>query len=179
MRRLILMRHAKTERDAPSGKDQDRRLDERGREDGVEISQWLSLHGYRPELALVSTAKRTQETWELVHATIPSTRPKHMPELYGASPSELLNAIRNVAASDPQVLLVIAHNPGLHELALALITGGDPEGRRALATNLPTAGVVLIDFATDDWSEVSFRKGRLERFASPKLLRQWSESDRD
>jgi phosphohistidine phosphatase len=179
MRRLILMRHAKTERDAPSGKDQDRRLDERGRQDSAEIGRWLALHGYRPDLTLVSTAKRTQETWELLHAAIPSTRAKHLPELYGADPSELLKAIYGVTAADPQVLLILAHNPGLHELALALISGGEPEGRRALASNLPTSGVALIDFATDNWRDVSFRSGRLERFASPKLLREWSESDSD
>ena len=179
MRRLILMRHAKTERDAPSGKDQDRRLDERGQNDGAEMGRWLTVHGYRPDLALVSTAKRTQQTWELLLAAIPSTRAKHLPELYGADPSQLLKAIYGVRAADPQVLLIIAHNPGLHELALGLISEGDPEGRRALASNLPTAGVVLIDFNTDDWRDVSFRSGRLERFASPKLLREWSESGSD
>ena len=62
MRRLILLRHAKTERDAPSGKDQDRRLDERGRHDGAEMGRWLALHDYRPDLVLISTATRTQET---------------------------------------------------------------------------------------------------------------------
>jgi len=179
MRRLILMRHAKTERDAPSGKDQDRRLDDRGRQDGAEMSRWLSQHGVRPDLTLVSTAKRTQETWELLRAAIPSTRAQPMPELYGASPSELLGAVRDTAETDPQILLVLAHNPGLHELALALIGSGDPEGRRALAANLPTSGVVMIDFVTDDWRDIGFRKGRLERFASPKLLRQRSESDSD
>lgn len=179
MRRLILLRHAKTERDAPSGKDRDRRLDERGHHDGAEIGQWLALNDYRPDLVLVSTATRTQETWELLRAAMPSTRAKHLPELYGADPSELLSIIRDAAAADPQCLLILAHNPGLHELALGLISGGDAAGRRALAANLPTAGVVVIDFDTDDWSDVSFRSGQLERFASPKLLREWSGSDSD
>jgi phosphohistidine phosphatase len=177
MRRLILLRHAKTERDAPSGRDQDRRLDERGIRDGAEIGRWLALHDYRPDLALVSTATRTQETWELVRAALPSTRVKHMPELYGADPSELLRVIHSMTATDPQRLLIIAHNPGLHELALALIAGGDPAGRHALDSNLPTSGVAVIDFATDEWDNVGFRSGRLERFASPKLLREESGSD--
>ncbi len=177
MRRLILLRHAKTERDAPSGRDQDRRLDERGRQDGAEIGRWLALHDHRPDLALVSSAVRAQETWDLLRAALPSTRAKHLPELYGADTSELLRIIHGMTSADPQRLLIIAHNPGLHELALGLISGGDPAGRRALAANLPTAGVAVIDFATDDWDDVRFRSGRLERFVSPKLLREESDSD--
>ncbi len=177
MRRLILLRHAKTERDAPSGRDQDRRLDERGQRDGVEIGQWLALHGYLPDLALVSTAVRTQETWELLRPALPSARVKHLPALYGADTSELLSAVHGVSAKDPHILMILAHNPGLHELALALISGGDAAGRRALAANLPTAGVAVIDFATDAWDDIRFRSGRLERFASPKLLREESDSD--
>ncbi len=177
MRRLILLRHAKTERDAPSGKDQDRRLDERGHRDGAEIGRWLMLHNYRPDLALVSTAVRTQETWKLLHAVLPSTRVKHLPALYGADTSELLSTVHSATTVDPHCLLILAHNPGLHELALALIASGDAAGRRALAANLPTAGVAVIDFKTDDWDDVRFRSGRLERFASPKLLREESDSD--
>ena len=175
MRRLILLRHAKTERDAPSGKDQDRRLDERGRHDGAEMGRWLALHDYRPDLVLISTATRTQESWELLRAAMPSVKAKHLPELYGADPSELLRIIHDVADADPQYLLILAHNPGLHELALALVASGDPAGRHALASNLPTAGVAVIDFKIDDWDKVGFRSGRLERFASPKLLREWSD----
>jgi phosphohistidine phosphatase len=175
MRRLILLRHAKTERDAPSGKDQDRRLDERGRLDGAEIGRWLALNNYRPDLALVSAATRTQQTWELLHAAMPSVRVKHMPELYGADPSELLKIIRGAAKANPQCLMILAHNPGLHELALALSGSGDAAGRHALSANLPTAGVAVIDFKTDDWDDIGFRGGRLERFASPKLLREWSD----
>jgi phosphohistidine phosphatase len=175
MRRLILLRHAKTERDASSGKDKDRRLDERGRHDSVEIGRWLALEDYSPDLVLVSTATRTQETWELLRATMPSARVKHLPELYGADPSELLRAVHGAAEADPQCLMILAHNPGLHEFALALVASGDAAGQHALATNLPTAGVVMIDFKIDDWGDVGFRRGRLERFASPKLLREWSD----
>lgn len=177
MRRLILLRHAKTERNSLSGKDRDRRLDERGLQDGAEMGRWLARHDYRPDLALVSTATRTQESWELLHAAMPSVQAKHLPELYGSDPSELLRLIHTETAADLKSLLILAHNPGLHELALGLIAGGDAAGRRALAVNLPTAGVAVIDFASDDWGDVRFRSGRLERFASPKLLREWSGSE--
>ena len=64
MRRLMLLRHAKTETDAPSGQDQDRRLDNRGRSDAAEIGGWIAAHPPVPDLVLVSPAVRAHQTWE-------------------------------------------------------------------------------------------------------------------
>ncbi|MES2750262.1 MAG: histidine phosphatase family protein [Pseudomonadota bacterium] len=175
MRRLILLRHAKTERDAPSGKDRDRRLDERGMQDGTDIGRWLVMHNYRPDLTLVSTATRTQQTWSLLQAEMPAARAEHLPDLYGADPSDLLSIIHGTGEKT-RTLLILAHNPGLHELALALVAGGDAAGRRALAANLPTAAAAVIDFAIEDWNDVTFRSGQLECFVSPKLLKERSGS---
>lgn len=174
MRRLILLRHAKTERDAPSGRDIDRRLDERGRHDAVEMGHWLMRSGFVPDHVLVSTATRAEETWDLLAPLLPVGRVDHVADLYGADPSDLLKAVREMAVEDPRQLLIIAHNPGLHELALGLIGHGDAKARRALAINLPTAAAVVIDFDVDDWSEVRFRAGHLASFISPKLLRERS-----
>jgi phosphohistidine phosphatase len=63
----------------------------------------------------------------------------------------------------------------MHELGLALAGSGDPKGRQALADNLPTSGLVVFDFAIDDWNDVGFRRGKLVLFLSPKLLRQASD----
>ena len=177
MRRLILLRHAKTEREAPSGKDRDRRLEERGISDAVDIGRWLARHDYDRGLALVSTATRAQETWNLIAPDLRNVQVEYVPALYGADPSELLEFVHETSVQDPKQLLIVGHNPGLHEFALGLILRGDQHGRDALDTNLPTAGVVIIDFATDDWSEVRFRSGKLECFVSPKLLRESSGSD--
>ncbi|MGB8039412.1 MAG: histidine phosphatase family protein, partial [Pseudolabrys sp.] len=68
-------------------------------------------------------------------------------------------------------LLVIGHNPGLHELALMLIASGNADARERLKERLPTAGLVIIDFAFDDWSKLHRQSGRLERFVSPKALK--------
>ena len=65
MRRLMLLRHAKTENDAPSGRDQDRRLDDRGRLDAAEIGGWIGRHPPFPDSVLVSTAVRAPQTWEI------------------------------------------------------------------------------------------------------------------
>jgi len=60
-------------------------------------------------------------------------------------------------------------------LALALAGNGDAAGHAALADNLPTAGLVVFDFAIDDWEDVAFRRGRLMHFVSPKLLKHASD----
>jgi phosphohistidine phosphatase len=175
MRRLMLLRHAKTESDAPSGKDQDRRLDDRGRLDAAEIGGWMARHPPFPDSVLVSPAVRSRQTWELAWDSMKDvmTQPKVElpPELYGADPSALLRIIHSVATDDPQRLLLVGHNPGLHELAFALAGSGNAAARAVLADNLPTSGLVVIDFPVEDWRDASFRDGRLELFVSPKLLK--------
>lgn len=175
MRRLLLLRHAKTEIDAPTGKDFDRRLDDRGRVDAAAIGAWLNTHQPTPDIVHVSTAIRAVETWDLVaaewtHRPSP-VRASHLQQLYGASPAELLAVIRAAARDDPERLMLVGHNPGLHELALALTGEGDPAGRTMLADNMPTAAVAIIDFPIGDWNQVSFRGGQLAGFVSPKWLR--------
>jgi phosphohistidine phosphatase len=175
MRRLMLLRHAKTETDAPSGKDHDRRLDDRGRADAADVGAWMARHRHVPDLVLVSTAVRARQTWDIVCGgmkAVPQPLVADLPELYGAGPSQLLQIIHAIDAEDPRRLLVIGHNPGLHELALALIGSGGAAGRKALAENLPTSGMTVIDFPVQDWNDVSFRGGRLELFVSPKLLKK-------
>jgi phosphohistidine phosphatase len=180
MRRLMLLRHAKTENDAPSGKDQDRRLDDRGRLDAAEIGGWITRHPPFPDLVLVSPAVRSHQTWELawdvMKGSVPPPKVEFPPELYGADPSALLQIIHAAATADPQRLLLVGHNPGLHELAFALTGSGNAAARRALADNLPTSGLALIDFDIEDWDDVSFRAGRLELFVNPKLLKAASGS---
>jgi phosphohistidine phosphatase len=179
MRRLMLLRHSKTENDAPSGRDQDRRLDKRGRTDAAEIGGWIGRHPPFPDSVLVSSAIRAHQTWEIaweaMKDSVPEPRVELLPELYGADPSQLLQAVRDASAADPQRLMLVGHNPGMHELALALAGSGDAAGRKALADNLPTSGLAVLDFAIDDWADVAFRRGRLVQFVSPKLLKQTSD----
>ena len=176
MRRLMLLRHAKTEHDAPSGRDQDRRLDNRGRNDAAEIGGWIGRHPPFPDSVLVSTAVRAHQTWEVAWEAMkdfaPEPQVELLPELYGADPTHLLHIIRSVSTTDPKRLLVIGHNPGMHELALALTGSGDAAGRKGLEDNLPTAGLAMLDFRIDDWADVAFRRGKLVLFLSPKLLKQ-------
>ena len=178
MRRLMLLRHAKTENDAPSGRDQDRRLDERGRKDAAEIGNWIGGHPPFADTVMVSPAVRAHQTWEIAWEAMkdraPAPKVEFLPELYGADPAQLLESVRSAVATDPRRLMLVGHNPGMHELALALTGSGDDAGRKALSNNLPTSGLAVFDFAVHDWSDVAFRRGRLVLFVSPKLIKQTS-----
>lgn len=177
MHRLILLRHAKTEKDAPGGQDRDRRLEKRGAADAVTIGAWLAANGCEADHALVSTAVRAHQTWNLMAQFMPNCRVELLDELYNSTPAQLLSAIHSVTMDDPATLLIIAHNPGLHEAAWSLIGCGETAKREALAKGLPTSAAVVIDFSQPDWSDVAFRSGTLKTFISPKLLRERSETD--
>lgn len=175
MRRLFLLRHAKTETAAPSGRDRDRRLEGRGHTDAVLIGRWLRDNPPLPDLVMVSTAVRAQQTWsivapELAHGPAPAA--VNLDELYAADPAHLLGIIHAAAVEDPRGLMIVGHNPGLHELALALVRS--PGKASVLRDNLPTAALAVIDLPVDDWSDVSFRSGELVHYTSPKLLKAHS-----
>jgi len=97
-----------------------------------------------------------------------------LPDLYAAEPGQMLETIRTASVTNPKRLMVVGHNPGMHELALMLTGSGDAAAGKALADNLPTSGLAVLDFATEDWNDVAFRRGKLVLFVSPKLIKQTS-----
>ena len=169
MLRLMLLRHAKTERNAPGGRDRDRKLMKRGRADAPMIGAYMSHHRLIPDIALVSPATRVQETRALAamaFARVP--RMVRDERIYNANYAALAGIIGE--AREARTLLIVGHNPGLHDLAMRLIASGDVEMRETLNEKLPTSGLVVIDLPLDDWSLLHDHAGRLERFVSPRLL---------
>jgi phosphohistidine phosphatase len=170
MRRLLLLRHAKSDRTRPGEHDRDRVLAPRGREDAPKIGAFIVRHALVPERVIVSTAKRTRETWDLVAAAIGKSPKAEFDErIYEAAPPAILKVIKE---SGPKVhtLLIVGHNPGLQELAALLIASGNLEARQQLNEKFPTAGLVVIDFALDDWTRLHAHAGRLDHFVSPRSL---------
>jgi phosphohistidine phosphatase len=169
MRRLMLLRHAKTERAGPGERDRDRKLIKRGRADAPAIGAYMAHHRLVPDLALVSPAARARETWALVAPAFAKT-PKMVSEehIYNATVEALIGVI--AAARKAKALLVVGHNPGLHDLALRLVASGDVDMREQLNEKLPTSGLVVIDLPIDEWSLLHAHAGRLERFVSPRLI---------
>ncbi len=170
MRRLLLLRHAKVDRSEPGTKDHSRLLIDRGRTDAAKIGAYMAGHALVPDRVLLSPAARAQETWKYAAAAFhPVPAAMSAERLYDATPYVILAVIKDTPTS-AHTLLVIGHNPGLHELALMLIAAGDIDARERLREKLPTSGLVIIDFAFDNWSKLHPQSGRLERFVSPKSL---------
>lgn len=132
---LILLRHAKSDWSGDEA-DVDRPLAKRGRRQAPEAGQWLATHVGRIDMAVVSTAKRASDTWDLVSAELgdrPLTRPDE--GVYAGSASELLEIVRSLGEEYVTVVLV-GHNPGLEDLAETLT--GD-------WVSLPTSALAVID----------------------------------
>jgi len=158
VKRLLLLRHAKA---VPHGtaNDFDRVLADRGRRDMGAIAGYLSVDP--PDLALVSPAARTRETWALCN--LPHVPVRYEEGIYEAGLPALLRIVQAIPGKVRRAILV-GHNPGLEDFASSLVA---PES--ALG-HLPTAGLALADWDTDDWRAVSPHEGRLAGFVSPATL---------
>ena len=117
MERLILFRHGKAEAHASTGKDFDRPLALQGLKDAQAIGKALARNGVRPDIALVSPSVRTRETWERAKAEFPGAAEEFPKGLYNAE----AEAICAAAEAHDGTVIVVAHNPGLHELTLNLM----------------------------------------------------------
>ena len=170
MRRLLLFRHAKAERSYPGTEDRARTLEGRGRKDAAKIGAYMASHALIPDLVMTSPSARTLETWKCAAAAFRTpVKVSEVERLYDATANTILGVIR-AAAPATHTLLIVGHNPGLHEVATMLVASGDIEARERLREKLPTSGLAMIDFPLDEWGKLHPQCGRLERFVTPKSL---------
>ena len=175
MRRLLLLRHAKAERSQPGGRDHDRILAKRGRNDAATVGAYLVRHKFVPDRALVSTSARTRETWALVASAFAKPPQAEFDgRIYEASPEAILNSIRETGTA-AKTLLVVGHNPGMQQLAAMLIASGDVDARQRLLEDYPTSALALINFAGESWDSLKPMGGRLEHFVTPRTLEPASD----
>jgi phosphohistidine phosphatase len=170
MRRLMLLRHAKSDWTRPGTRDHERALAPRGRESAPRIGAYMVHHGLTPDRVVCSTATRARETWDLVAAAFADPPPAvYESRVYEASAPALFDVVKETKA-DTHVLLLTGHNPGLHDFAQRLIASGDTDARQRLTEKFPTGALAVIDFAIDDWRKLHLRSGRLDRFVVPRAL---------
>ncbi len=176
MRTVTLLRHAKSSWAAtPAGSappaDKARPLAPRGLRDAPRMAAWMAAHGIRPELVLCSTAVRARQTLELVQDAVLAAEGTvtFRDELYLAEAEDLIEIVRNLAEGVHHVMLV-GHDPGMHEAAQLLIGAGDIAMRRLLADKFPTAAAAVIDFKVRHWRDIAPGEGRLRLFMAPKRL---------
>ncbi len=145
MQRLILFRHAKTQARAPDGEDIDRALTESGRADARLMGERLAQAGIAPDLVLVSPAARARETWDQAAPALRCARVEVRDGLYDATPeeveAELASGVEGAAC-----VMVVGHNPSLHELAVELLCDGaaPPADVERLSAGFPTATVAVF-----------------------------------
>jgi phosphohistidine phosphatase len=144
MKTLTIVRHAKSSWDHPGLNDRERPLNKRGEHDAPLMGQRVLEHGIRPSLIISSPATRAWATARIIAAAIsyPLEFLQREKALYHASVDTLLKVI---VAQDTgfNSLMIVGHNPGLTDFANYLSPG--------LTNNLPTAGVVSVEFDRDDW----------------------------
>jgi phosphohistidine phosphatase len=125
MKRLILMRHGEAVRPAPGLEDFDRALNAEGRAESRRLGRALVKAGRVPNLALVSSARRTLETWRGVADTFPAkVEAESERRLYAASASQIAQVVAE-AAPRAEVVMVVGHNPGIHQYAIHLARQAD------------------------------------------------------
>jgi phosphohistidine phosphatase len=174
MRRLFLVRHAKTE-SAIGRDDYDRKLTGRGRDDAKRVAAALAVRRMLPDILIHSGAARAKETAEIfVAAWRGKVELEEDARLYDASLTTLLARARGLADAHKRVGLV-GHNPGLGELGSALTGSGAEPDVRALAAKYPTGAVAVLDFSVPRWADVERNSGMLALYLTPAEL----EADAD
>ena len=171
MKRLLLMRHAKTENWYQGTDDESRALVPRGRDDARLMSEALAGRRWVPDKVIMSSARRTRETWKAMSGTLPGIGSCVLEEMYLISPDALL-ALISTQWQDADTLLVIGHNPGLQELAGRMADNhaeSDAEASRSVALKMPTCATALFDF--DDRGEPLEHSLILREFIIAKNLR--------
>jgi phosphohistidine phosphatase len=170
MRRLMLLRHAKSDWSAPGQRDHERTLAPRGRKAAPLMGRYMAEQTLIPDHAIVSTAARTRETWRLVADMLP--RKPHTDfedRIYEASPRDIMTAIAE-APDTAQSLLVVGHNPGFQETAILLLDSGEKRMRKSLSEKFPTGALAVIDLDIPGWTAIRPGRGRLERFVTPRAI---------
>lgn len=164
MQRLILMRHAEAERASGSGDDRDRVLSARGRSDATQMGRALATKGLRPDLALVSAAARTRQTWDLAHAAFGDVDVREQDALYNAGADTLRHAVE-AAEDEAGCLMLVAHNPGIHLLAVEYLieSAASPSVLDRMSGGFPPGACAV--FAVDVAGRCTF-----EAFLQPRDL---------
>jgi phosphohistidine phosphatase len=159
MKQLLLMRHAKSDWADPGAADFDRPLNERGRAAAPLMGNWLKANALEPELALVSPARRTMETWSGLRLEGVPLRTEA--QLYPGDAGRILGLARALPKEVSRAL-ILGHQPGLWELCYFLLGEEAPE-------EFPTAAIFVIT-NPGDWPDFGHLPGRLAAHVTPRGL---------
>jgi phosphohistidine phosphatase len=163
MKTLLILRHAKTQSDAPAG-DHVRELTERGHHNAAAMGAYIHNLIGTPDAIVTSDATRARQTAEIVASAVDFAAPLTVePQIYADDPDTLLAVVRRIP-DGVQTVIIVGHNPGFEELAAALAGNAEHEVR------LPTSGLALLEFDVEGWDAVRAGAGRLREIATPRTI---------
>ncbi len=169
MLRLFVMRHAKSSWAVPGAQDFDRELNDRGKSDLLRVAKELTARSLVPEKILCSAAVRTRQTLEGIQDALqPEPEIAYLDRLYSGGVDDYLAEIRAVTGCSS--LMTIGHNPMSGSLASSLAGDGDLKAMQKIAYKFPTSTIAIIDFDTDEWSQVAKGQGKLLSCIFPSKL---------
>jgi phosphohistidine phosphatase len=170
MKRLILLRHAKSSWSDPEQDDADRPLNERGRLAAPLVGAWIAERAGTPDQVVISYARRAVETWQGVRRQFDDPPvPVVDRRLYMADPATMLDVLREVPAA-ARTVLMIGHQPGLSSFVRKLAGSGAPAHCAEAFGRFPTASAAILEFEDGDWSATDWGAGAFRHFAVPKDL---------
>ncbi|HQU82993.1 MAG TPA: phosphohistidine phosphatase SixA [Pyrinomonadaceae bacterium] len=168
MKKLYILRHAKSSWDNPILADFDRPLNERGTKTADFMGNFLLKQDFQPDLILTSPATRAQETANIVKKTAKFQAEIKLEEnIYEASVQTLVKIVSELK-ENVQTVLLVGHNPGLEGL-IKFLTGE--------IQSMPTAGLAIIDLKIEKWKEIAAECGTLQDLVRPKMEIKKSDSD--
>lgn len=167
MKRLHLLRHAKSAWNDAALDDHDRPLAPRGRSAAKALALRLAQRRIHPQLVICSTATRARQTLSLIADAVEEAQTVYEPRLYHASLEALRHRVSELPDDCDEVLMV-GHNPGLQDLAVDLAEPGPLRDR--IAVKLPTGALVTITGMVDTWDELSAGRGTLTDLVLPRDL---------
>jgi phosphohistidine phosphatase len=169
VRTVILLRHGKSSWSDSTLADIDRPLAPRGERASRRIAKYMRQKRIRPELVLCSTSVRTRQTLEAIQPSLgKSCQIELLPQLYAASEPELLERLQALPESVSSVML-IGHNPGLHDLALVLASRGADLPQ--LTEKFPTGALAMLVVQRESWADLSPGDAELVDYVVPRQLR--------
>jgi phosphohistidine phosphatase len=163
LKRLTLLRHAKSSWDNPGLGDFERPLNKRGQRDAPLMGRYLADQGILFDLLMVSPATRARMTAEVIAEQLEIDRERltFNGQIYQATVNELVALLRTIA-DDQQNVLLVGHNPGITDLANFLVDGQ--------LENIPTCGLFSVELPIQSWQQLDRASARLLFYDYPKKI---------
>ncbi len=166
MKRLILIRHAKSSWSSGASADKSRPLNGRGRAAATKLGTWLNQKGYMPDEVVSSSAIRCVQTWSGISEILgKDAKTRFEDNLYLAGGGTMLQQLQS---SVGDVVMMLGHMPGIGEFARDLRR--DPPPAHEAFQKYPTGAVTVLDFKAENWGEVSNGSGKFVDYVTPREL---------